>query len=1023
MTRFPVFTIDPTNQCVWRLTESGAKSRLSLTPKAFQVLRYLADNPDRLITHDELIRAVWANSAIQPEVIKSHILAIRSALGDRAESPQYIETLRGRGYRFIGPRRTFHRAPYQAADAARERRVVGRDEPLAALSRIWSRAREGEPQFVLVTGEPGIGKSALIQHFIARATADSDASVGVGQCLQSFGGAGLPYQAVIEAFAAVCNGDQGTANLRTLISSAPTWATQMPSRLSDEQRARLKEDIRSNSRERLQMEGCEFVELAAATVPLILVLEDLHWADFATLDFLVALTRRRIAGRRLVIASFRPRDLEAAHPDLKPWLSDLLARRQATEIALTPLSELAVTDYVGASDPPAPTRALGQMLWERSGGNPLFLLAILDHLAACGTVAQNPGGWESRGQPAAIPAEVPATLGRLIEALFEQLPLDQQRVLEVACCAGMAFHAELCAAAVQLDALQFEELCESLCRNSNFISRGSLLSLPDGAVVRLYTFNHALYRDVLYERMGPIQRSRLQLHLAQRLEQIFPAAERGQIVEELAHHFAVGRDSRRAVEYLRLALKNAHRRFAYRDALGILDRASSVARGLPEGERAHTELEFLERRAAIYGATHDERALESYLQLYEKATLQEATNIRVRSLLGCAYVSSWHDLKQSLTFLDQALPLTAGQSDPIARYRARITIHVRRIWVSGWNESDARDCEEAAGLLEAEGNSLALACGLLDLSMIWLISGRYRQAHEQFLTSYRFVLDNVDSEGESDVARAVWMFHVGVPWILIFLGDFGEAATRYDEAIPAFERNGDTSSALALSVYRSILLFFARDYAGVNAICEPMAAHVLGKREFIAPESARTLPVEQRIAVIFCGLAELELGRAKAALEYFRAADRLMQHKSAHLDWYWRLPLEWGSVQALLLTGDSDQALTRARRLVELAEATMELTWQSFAWQADALVALARGASSDATASIKKALSITEGREAPLADWRAHEIAAKVYTELGDTAQAEAHTQHVTAIRTSLAATLPDRHPLRAGLESRSARP
>src|SRR5882724_5119769 len=138
------FRIDLANLCLWRSNAIGADERVDLTPKTFDLLRYLVEHPGRLVTHDELLDALWLNIHVQPEVLKSHILAIRNALGDKVASPRYIETQRGRGYRFIG---TMGHSPAQN----RNREVApelglfaGRDELLADLATRLRQARAGD---------------------------------------------------------------------------------------------------------------------------------------------------------------------------------------------------------------------------------------------------------------------------------------------------------------------------------------------------------------------------------------------------------------------------------------------------------------------------------------------------------------------------------------------------------------------------------------------------------------------------------------------------------------------------------------------------------------------------------------------------------------------------------------------------------------------------------------------------------------------------------------------------------------
>ncbi len=160
MAETSAFRIDVTNLCVWRRNRAGIDERLELTPKAFDVLRYLVEHPGRLVSHDELLTAVWRNVHVQPDVLKSYILAIRTALGDKSASPRFIETQRGRGYRFIGPLS----APAMEQPSASPptnlpqslTRIIGRDAELAELEECLARNR-----LVTLIGPGGVGKTRL----------------------------------------------------------------------------------------------------------------------------------------------------------------------------------------------------------------------------------------------------------------------------------------------------------------------------------------------------------------------------------------------------------------------------------------------------------------------------------------------------------------------------------------------------------------------------------------------------------------------------------------------------------------------------------------------------------------------------------------------------------------------------------------------------------------------------------------------------------------------------------------------
>jgi DNA-binding winged helix-turn-helix (wHTH) protein len=173
MYEFPPFRLDTANQCLLKRVPSEKEVRIQLPPKAFSILQHLVDNADRLVTHNELMDKVWPDTFVQPEVLASHIRDIRAALGDDARKPRFVETLARRGYRFIAKLSGSNAPTSQPSVDLASRRLVGRDSPFSRLEKSYRAASAGQRQLVFVTGEPGIGKTALCHEFIRRArTAD-----------------------------------------------------------------------------------------------------------------------------------------------------------------------------------------------------------------------------------------------------------------------------------------------------------------------------------------------------------------------------------------------------------------------------------------------------------------------------------------------------------------------------------------------------------------------------------------------------------------------------------------------------------------------------------------------------------------------------------------------------------------------------------------------------------------------------------------------------------------------------------
>ncbi|HEY0799814.1 MAG TPA: winged helix-turn-helix domain-containing protein, partial [Steroidobacteraceae bacterium] len=160
---FAPFRLDPANQCLWRRGDTGQQARVLLTPKAFTLLSYLVEHAGQLVTHKELLDTVWPGSVVEPQAVKGHILAVRTALGDRPKNSLFIETIPKRGYRFIAPVSEQMTSSPVVSGTSIQGTLVGRAAALEVLGEAWQRTLRGERQIVFITGEPGIGKTALAE--------------------------------------------------------------------------------------------------------------------------------------------------------------------------------------------------------------------------------------------------------------------------------------------------------------------------------------------------------------------------------------------------------------------------------------------------------------------------------------------------------------------------------------------------------------------------------------------------------------------------------------------------------------------------------------------------------------------------------------------------------------------------------------------------------------------------------------------------------------------------------------------
>src|SRR5262249_16583293 len=231
--------IDLENEWAW-----CGDRRLSLTPRAFSVLRHLIARAGRLVTKDDLLSTVWRDAVVSDAALASCIRDLRRELDDAAESPRYIETVHRRGFRFLGPiagpsdvssTRAAGGPAARAAkseDASPRRALVGREAEMERLHAALARAVGGRRQLVFVTGEPGIGKTALVESFLQRIGVDGAPYVARGQCVEQYG-AGEAYLPVLEALGRLGRGPGSERVLSVLKQHAPTWLTQLTGLIAD----------------------------------------------------------------------------------------------------------------------------------------------------------------------------------------------------------------------------------------------------------------------------------------------------------------------------------------------------------------------------------------------------------------------------------------------------------------------------------------------------------------------------------------------------------------------------------------------------------------------------------------------------------------------------------------------------------------------------------------------------------------------------------------------------------------------
>ncbi|HEV8717577.1 MAG TPA: AAA family ATPase, partial [Candidatus Binatia bacterium] len=549
------------------------------------------------------LKAVWSDVKVSPGVLKVCLRRIRQALGDSSTKPHFIETKHRQGYRFIAPiaasPQPVSSSKFEVSGLESEPvpspqppapNFVGRGAELRQLERWLEKALRGERRLVFVTGEPGIGKTTVVNACLERVTVQGRIAIGRGQCIEHYG-PGEAYLPVLEALGRLCREPGGSRLIDWLRQHAPTWLVQMPAFLNATDLEALQRKIQGTTRERMLREMLEAVEVLTEQQPLVLVLEDLHWSDVSTLELLAAAARRQERARMLIIGTYRPVEMLSKEHPLNEVMQELYAHNLCAELALELLSEADVAEYLCTRFPVNALPAdLARALHQRTEGNPLFLVNVVDDLVAQEVIAQGEEGWTLQGGIQAIEGQVPESIRHLITKQSKRLLPVEQRILQAASVAGIEFSAAAVAAALEADEAEVEEWCAGLAARQHFLRRTGISQWPDGTVAEHYGFLHALYQHLWHERVGMGRRRQLHLRIGERQEAAY-GDRTGEIAAELAVHFEQGRDYPRAVRYRAQAAEQAVQRYAHQEAVAHLTKSLELLNTLPETpERTQQEL-------------------------------------------------------------------------------------------------------------------------------------------------------------------------------------------------------------------------------------------------------------------------------------------------------------------------------------------------------------------------------------------------------------------------------------------------
>ena len=998
---FHPFRLDKINALLWRNDQV-----VPLRPKSFATLCYLVEHHGQLVTKDKLLDNVWQGRYVCESALKVCINELRQTLGDDARAPTYLATVARRGYRFIAsvnqinPSRKTEEAAAGIRHAARlpDRTEcwIGRQTAQAQLLATWQCSLESLRQVVFLTGEPGIGKTTLIEMFLNEVS-DHTHMVLRMRCVEHFG-QGEALLPMIEAIEKRCRAPEGAKLIELLHRHAPVWLAQLPSVVQPEQREALQREIFGASRERMIREGCELLESLSRNAPLILVLEDLHWSDHATLDFLSLLARRNEPAALLVLASYRLVDATLQRHSVASVHRELQLQGTSSEIAIDPFSLDEVKDFLirrfpGMSIPEEVSHAI----FSRTGGLPLFVSNLIEYLM--GQHHQWP-----LSQQIVVDKALPDTIRRVIEREIERLSADEQHVLNVASAIGSHFSARLLSAVLNMGIAEVEHCCEALVRRGQILLPDGMEQGSQGDVVGLYAFRHALYVEVFYQRLAQGQAVRLHLRIGECIEKLHGKPDLKHAAE-LALHFEKGWDWIRAVRYLTLSAANAAQRFANRQAYHYLVRALGMVDRLPAGQQLETRMELLKQSSAIRRSMGDMAGAKADLEdMLATAKVSGSIRAEILALVELSRVLVWLDRSRCLELAKQAVARSKDLDDRILQSVVNGMWGGLNLLFGKWRADYASACDDAMNVARASASPVLLHSRLTQQIYIEMLGSRYRNAWAT--ADEALALSRTLGDG--------YMFMVGHYYCglaLLHLGEWGKLRLVAEESRRAFECNCDDAT-LPLRLHCQIMIAWlhveACDFAGAKAYCEEALLEKLG-------------PWATFISVHFSaiyGRALLGLGDHSGAIRYFEAFFQAEENESLPIARNYCFPACLGAGEAWLAQGQFGKARYHAQRLHDLSVEAPERTYLALSFRLFAEIAMEEKALEEAGSRISKALGIVENAEVPLAAWRVYASAEKLHRLRGDASSANQYEIKKLNTVDRLLGSLQDADPLREHLSN-----
>ncbi len=886
----------------------------------------------------------------------------------------------------------------------RERHTVGRKFELGELRAAFDSAVAGRGLVMCVAGEPGIGKTTLVEDFLAGLVAGGcHCSIARGKCSERLAGTEA-YLPILEAIESLLHGEESVSTASTLKLVAPTWYVQVaPLAANDSSFSRVMEEAKAASQERLKRELSAFLQEASRVRPLVFFLDDLHWADVSTVDLLAYIGGKVGSLRMLIIATYRPSDLLLAkHPfaEIKLVLQE---RGVCRDVAVAFLTTADVELYLAQEFPEHRfPPEFTSLIHAKTEGSPLFMVDLIRYLRNREVIAKDgQGRWSLAESVPDVRRELPESVRSMIQRKIDQLSDAERRLLSAASVQGQEFDSAVVARALEMDAAEVEERLEILERIHLFVRKVGEQDFPDSQLTLRYIFVHALYQNALFAALAPTRRASLSAAVAGAL-QAFYGERSGEIASTLAFLFEAARDFAHAADYFLRASQNSARVFANHEAISLSRRALANAEKLRGAERMSRVLAAAFELARLHLTTSQfDEAIEDFA-LAEKAAVELGNKeAQIDAICGTAMsLFNVHRMAEMRQQANRALEIAraAGSSAGVAS--AESVLACDRLCTGDLGAAE-QYFRHAIPVLQEKGLQLGVVDAVSYLGA--LHTWRLDYAEAERVTGWALEKSRELGVGFHIVAN---LFFRGMA--LGNQGQLSEALHTLEEARRLAELNGERYWLPRLSntigwIYREMQDLETALQLDTENIC---LAEEMGMVEGRAN------------AHVNLGHDYLALGEPASAFEHLQQAEQLF-NRDVWFRWRYAIRMQAEMTSYWICRGDLKMAAMHAAACLQAAETPRARKYLAWGHKLLGDIALLEERMEDARRGYQTALDMLARNPCPMIEWQILKASAGAARHAKSDSTAEELLGRARAVIQSLADSIRDESLRRKFLAAR----